>query len=636
MKTAIHYIFLILFLLCSTFQSAANPPHKVKSKAIRLFNKGNLYSSNYYEKESYFKKAIKADILYIDPYWHLAILYTRYDKDQQAIAILQQAIHNNAPQKSTTYLKLSYLEFKNGQYQKAVDAIQLVDTLELDSARRLEYTKSLPYYQNALSLYNQPLDYKPINMQNINTSFDDYFPSITADEQMFCSTVKDRVQHKTNGEDIYRSYKNKGKWSYSKPFDFPINTPENEGSQSFSADGRYIFFVRCGARESFGSCDIYYAQKFGNRWGRIHHFDEPINSSSWDSTPTMSPTGDKLYFSSSRKGGMGGSDIWVADITILENGNLKASKVRNLGSPINTPKNEHSPFIHTDNTTLYFASNGHPGLGGMDIYKATKKDSTEWQNVTNMGYPLNTSGDEFGFTVNAKGDVAYFASNKIETTNKGLEIYQVNIPQKKQAQSMRTLFGKITNANNHKPIQTKVEIYNQLGNRSYSESISDRATGEFTVFLPDTGQYALSINDAKYLFYSANIQSFNDSMTIQLIPVSQDATFQLNNLFFATNQANILPESKGELQQLQSFIDKEANWNFSIEGHTDNVGTQKYNKELSLRRAKAVKQALIELGINPKRLTIKGFGSTQPIADNTTENGRAQNRRVVIRLIKPE
>lgn len=603
-------------------------------KAIKYFEKAQL-EMNYAKRLKLYEKALKKDPKFAEAYWGISDLYQFARNWALAKNQLLEALKNQAYLKNNTYIKLANLEYIQENYNQAIAFYLSVDTLELSINEKQHFKKQLHRWQTIHNIYDSPLDYKPINMTKINTTYDDYFPSITADGKMLCSTVRDREYRHTQGEDIYKSYNKKGVWSYSKPLNYPVNTTENEGSQSFSADGRYIFFVRCNGEDSYGSCDIYYAQKFGNKWGELHHFDAPINSSFWDSTPVMSPLGDKLYFASSRPGGMGKSDIWVADISIQEDGSITSSKVSNLGPPINTSENENSPFIHTNNITLFFASDGHIGLGGMDIYKVEKKGE-HWGEVINMGYPLNTSADNFGFSVNAKGNKAYYSSFNKNNRQQGLDIYQVSIPKERTIQSMRTLYGTITNSKTSKAIQSKVEIYNQFGNQSYSQSLSDRKTGEFMVFLPDTGQYGLSVNDSKYVFYSANILSNQDSMNIQLTPLSENRTFQLNNLFFATNQANILPKSQGEMNRLHEFMVQNINWDFSIEGHTDNVGSTKYNKDLSLRRANSVKQALMELGIDSQRLTIKGYGSSQPIANNTTQDGRAKNRRVVIRLIKPE
>ena len=197
-------------------------------------------------------------------------------------------------------------------------------------------------------------------------------------------------------EDMYVSHWNGSKWSYSEPLPAPMNGYGNEGSQSFSADGRYMFFVQCTNRENIGSCDIWYSIRKGDKWSNPINLGEPANSRYWESNPVMSPTGDMIYFTSNRPEGLGGKDIWCVQVYIDDYGYLKTYNPQPLGKPINTDKDEFAPFIHADNHTLYFSSDGHKGLGGQDIFRSVHNDDGSWSTPENLGYPINTHGDESG------------------------------------------------------------------------------------------------------------------------------------------------------------------------------------------------------------------------------------------------
>jgi hypothetical protein len=292
-----------------------------------------------------------------------------------------------------TKIRLSKLYYRIGEYQLALDKLN-----EIKNPYYFSQVALLkPDYEYASSLKANPIDFKPHNLTYVNTIHDDYFPSITADGLMISTTVLSPkwmgdapMQHQ---EDMYVSLWNGSKWSYSEPLPAPMNGYGNEGSQSFSADGRYMFFVQCSNRENIGSCDIWYSIRKGNKWSNPINLGEPANSRYWESNPVMSPTGDMIYFTSNRPEGLGGKDIWCVQVYIDDYGYLKTYNPQPLGKPINTDKDEFAPFMHADNHTLYFSSDGHKGLGGQDIFRSVRSDDGSWSIPENLGYPINTHGD---------------------------------------------------------------------------------------------------------------------------------------------------------------------------------------------------------------------------------------------------
>ena len=261
---------------------------------------------------------------------------------------------------------------------------------------------------------------------SLNTAHDNIWPTLSPTEDIFFTTVVASEQ-----EDIYYSTPLKdGTWSVSEPLAMPLNTNENEGAQSFSADGKYMFFVRCNQRDGYGSCDIYYCIRMGGSWSRPINAGKVINTRAWESTPSVSADFSTLYFSSNQKPNKGGKDIFSADISVLANGILEFSNVKNLGDRINTIYDETAPFIHADGATLYFSSNGIESMGGLDVFYSCKDSSGIWSKPQNMGYPLNTTRDNFGFCTNLAGDKGYISSVKDNVASSNLVIYEVSIPQK--------------------------------------------------------------------------------------------------------------------------------------------------------------------------------------------------------------
>ena len=272
---------------------------------------------------------------------------------------------------------------------------------------------------------------------SLNTAHNNIWPTLTPTEDIFFTTVV------INGmqEDIYYSLPLKNApWGIAKPLPAPLNSNENEGSQSFSADGKYMFLVRCNQRDGYGSCDIYYCMKIGKSWSRPINVGNVINTRGWESTPSVSADFTTLYFSSNQKPNVGGKDIFKAEIGILPNGYLEFYNVKNLGDSINTIYDETAPFIHPDGVTLYFSSNGHESMGGLDVFYSRKDSAGAWQKPQNMGFPLNNTRDNFGFCTNLAGDKGYISAHKDNLPRNNMVIYEVTIP--REYRPLPTIFIK--------------------------------------------------------------------------------------------------------------------------------------------------------------------------------------------------
>ncbi len=633
-------IIVILIVHCALciVNSVYCQQYSIKSKrAIKLYQeaKGSQYPS---DKINLLNQAIDKEPNFIEAYWELSKIYTLIDSTNAAITSLKIADDLQLAMPEETKIRLSKLYFKIGEYQLALNKIN-----EINNPYYFNQINLLKEdYEYAASLKANPIDFKPRNLTYINTIHDDYFPSITADGLMISTTVlapkwmgDAPMQHQ---EDMYVSHWNGSKWSYSEPLPAPMNGYGNEGSQSFSADGRYMFFVQCSNRENIGSCDIWYSIRKGDKWSNPINLGEPGNSRYWESNPIMSATGDMIYFTSNRPGGLGGKDIWCVQVYIDDNGYLKTYNPQPLGAPINTDKDEFAPFIHADNHTLYFSSDGHKGLGGQDIFRSVRADNGSWSQPENLGYPINTNGDESGFVINGLGNKAYFSSDQIENRGMKLDIYEIDLPITIQPRTRMVYSpGRVYDIQTGKPLQARVEIFEGETNNRHFESITDATDGSFVAFLPEDPQhstiFALSSQREGYIPYTMSITNPGDSILVGLTRIAKGNSITLNNLYFDYDSDKILQTSNAEIERLSLFLKRNKQVCIEIIGHTDNQGSKSYNLDLSRRRAAALMNALIHKGIAANRLTSKGMGSEVPITTNDTEEGRAQNRRVEI-LIK--
>jgi len=409
----------------------------------------------------------------------------------------------------------------------------------------------------------------------------------------------------------------------------------NIGAMSLSPDGRFLFFTSCGARGGFGSCDLYVCAKEGGSWSKPQNLGAAINTSNWDSQPCFSADGKTLFFVSARKGNLGGSDIYFSEF-YQGTGWTKAT---NAGPSINTHDEEMAPFMHPDGQTLYFSSKGHPGMGGFDLFVSRKDSSGEWSVPENLGYPVNTSSDEINIVVATSGKGAYLSSRQ-EGGFGGYDIYHFDLPPERAPLKVSYIQGKVYDADTDEPLQADILLID-LGNGDVAvRCASDPVNGHYLAALPGGKNYALNISKPGYLFYSENFNLSLENIPeepvtkdIYLHPIKAGKAFVLENIFFETDKYALSDLSRVELSKLESFLNDNPFIRVMICGHTDAIGSADYNQVLSENRAKAVYDHLTQNGIDPDRLEYKGFGKAQPISDNDTEEGRAENRRTEVLIL---
>jgi outer membrane protein OmpA-like peptidoglycan-associated protein len=415
----------------------------------------------------------------------------------------------------------------------------------------------------------------------------------------------------------------------------PINTSYNEGAQCISPDGKYLIFTACDRDDGMGSCDLYWSKRIGEIWSKPRNFGKPVNTRYWESQPTFAADGKTILFASNRPGGLGNIDIW--ETVMLEEGVF--SEPVNLGTPINTMKDEISPFLHPDGVTLYFASTGHRGLGGEDIFYSILQEDGQWSEPINMGYPINTVANEFNLIVNARGDKAFFSSSKKGGFG-GLDLYWFELPESLRPLPVTYFKGNILDNKDEKPLEALFEVIDLKTNKIVVTSTSDPLTGEFLVCIPTNSHYALNAIKEHYLFYSENFEINGEyskmepyEKNILLKRIELGESIILKNVFFDTDKSILKPESEVELNRLFTLMQQNLQMNIEISGHTDNVGNREYNAALSKDRAEAVFDYLVEKGVDANRMTYAGYGFDKPVSNNDTPEGRALNRRTEFTII---
>ncbi|MES2688761.1 MAG: OmpA family protein [Bacteroidota bacterium] len=625
---------LLLLFLCFSGYSQTQPfTGTTNKKASKLFGEALQAFTAYDGKKAadLLDKAITLDPKFVDAYLLLADVYEGNEKFDEATKLYETAI-SIQPDFQIPYYKLANRLLKNGEYEKALGNLNLYKEKKGNQIDANKIERALITASFGVNAVKNPVPYDPKNMgPNINSPLDEYFPGVSADEQTLIYT---RLKS-DRSEDFYISLKDASKaWAQSRNMGAPINTEYNEGTISISSDGQYVFFTGCNWPENEGSCDLYFSALDGVDWKEPRSLGFPVNTRSWESQPSVAFDGKTLYFASSRPGGFGGIDIWKA---IYDKG--RWSPPVNLGADINTPGNEETPFIAKDDITLYFTSDFHPGLGGVDLFYTRKMANGKWEKPANLGYPINSQQDERCLAIGANGIDAYIASERKDGYG-GLDLYQFELYNKARPIKTGYVKGVVYDARSFKKLKAKVELIDLSTGKTVIESQSNRTTGDFLVCLQGNKDYALNVSAEGYLFHSENFALKDQSATeplllnIPLNPILAGEKVVLNNVFFDVDKYALKDESKAELNKLVAFLKNNPKLVIEVSGHTDNTGNKQNNITLSGNRAKSVYQYLIANGIETTRLTHKGYGDAQPVADNKTEAGRKQNRRTEFKVVK--
>jgi outer membrane protein OmpA-like peptidoglycan-associated protein/tetratricopeptide (TPR) repeat protein len=625
----------ILFCHVS-FSQAVTLEHARKSAQNHYHAADNAYAFGRYAlADSLLKLAIESEKNFIDAHWMKGVInfegLRNFDEATKELKIVEQLNPNFNDQ---LYLLMGHAFFDKGDYDEAKKDFNTFLRTKVPPNFEQEAKAMIKNCDFAKEAVKHPVAFRPINLGNgINSPEDELMPSLTADDRYLYFTRVERIgRYRT--EDIYFSENKNGVWQQAQPLGESINTLEfNEGAQCISPSGKYLFFTSCDRPSSIGSCDIYFSKRVGDEWEKGKNLGPVINTRAKETQPYIAGDGRTLYFVSARPGGYGAGDIYES--TLGDDGQWSAPK--NLGPNINTEFDEERPFIHPDGQTLYFSSRGHEGMGGADLFMSRRQPDGSWGPAVNLGYPINTYGDEIGLVVTSDGRWAYFASEQPDTRG-GMDIYKFELPESLRPQPVSYVKGTVTDRGTGGPLATKIQFFDLATGAVYSSASSDPKSGEYLATLPTGRNYACQISKEGYLFYSANfsLEKIKEGlpyiMDIQLQKIQVGSAVVLNNIFFETNSYELKDESKTELNTLIDLLTKNPTLRIEIGGHTDNTGIEKENEVLSQNRAKSVNDYLVAKGISADRLSYKGYASTKPIADNKTDEGRAKNRRTEFKV----
>lgn len=619
-------ISLACFLLVTSFTSCAQ---QVSQKAMASYFKAKDFGSRTQWEEGILEleKAIKIEPKYTQAKELLGEFYFALKQYDKAIESLESAASEMTFSARATFL-LSEIYLKQNNGPKAKYYAEKYIARKDKSPKAAEKASQTILNANfAIDAKKNPVAFHPKNLgPSINSSNWEYFPYMTPDGKWLAFT---RLQF--NQEDLYIAQKLDSGFTMANSFGESINTNDNEGAETMNAEGTILFFTACNRRDGYGSCDIYFSQKNNTNWSTPNGIGKPVNSPAWEAQPSFSSDGKSLYFSSNRAGGFGGKDIWVSYL----DDNMKFSEPVNLGPNINTKYDDQCPFIHADNQTLYFTSNGWPGMGSADIFISRKSD-TGWTRAENIGYPINTETDDNAMTVSYDGKTAFLTSNR-EGGFGGLDIYSFELPENLQPKKTTYIKAIIKDAKTKQLLNANYSIVDLESKKEiYKGAAID---GTFFVSIEANKNYALSVQKQAYLFYSQNINLVAASSTktyeveVLLEPISVNNKITLNNVFFDFDKSELKSESFVELDKLAELLQKNLTIKIEISGHTDNKGDDQYNLSLSQKRAESVVLYLTEKGIDKSRLIAKGYGESQAIAPNDTEENQAKNRRTEVKVL---
>ncbi|HVF97937.1 MAG TPA: OmpA family protein [Flavisolibacter sp.] len=634
MKNPVLYI--IFYLFGVTFSASAQyNPEKIDKKAVAFYDRGLelAEAAKYKEAIASFGEAIRRDEGYIDAYLSLAGVYGQLKDYAQSVAFYEKAMSMDKDYTAESLLPYAINLAGKGDFEKAlqnIGALLAKPNLHPTTKKAAEYRQksfqfAVAYAKNSNSRYV----FTPQNLGNaINSSASEYFPSMPVDGKLLVYTRRVGGMN----EDFFASEKSGTGWINAVPLPGNINTQLNEGAQNISSDGQWLVFTGCNRADGEGSCDLYISYKTPEGWSPAFNLGRNVNTDQWESQPCLSPDKRDLYFSSRRFGGLGGSDLYVSHL--LPSGKWGAPE--SLGAGINTAGDESAPFIHADNQTLYFTSNGLQGYGGDDLFVVRKGADGKWSKPENLGYPINTIDNEGTLFIGADAKTAYYASDRSDSKG-GLDIYSFDM--REDVRPARTLWvrGKVFDKKTTAGLPSSVALIDLATKQTISNVQTDE-TGNYLITLPVGKDYVFNVARKGYLFYSDSysLKTGAPDSTYQkdipLQPIEVDATVVLRNIFFDTKKYELKTESTVELDRVVQFLKDNPTVKIQIEGHTDNIGTAADNQKLSTARAISVINYFVVNGIKNDRLIAKGFGATKPIADNKMEVGRAQNRRTELKV----
>ena len=662
-------------------------------KASKYYKKASSTKTSP-EKHHYYKLAVKEDPEFADAFYKLAKMAMGRENYHSAKKYFLNILEVCPAYDVYVHYYLGQIYHSSEEYSQAVKHLKVFmkDPDKIKADRHYNTAESIlekaSFYGG---IYDNPVPFEPSNVKGICTSKDEYLPFITADNTIAYFTR--RFQKKGMGELVPKqveeftfSKKSDGYFSRGEAMKAPFNMGSNEGGACLTIDNLYMYFTICKPLSNgYNNCDIYSAElvllddaammdmyfmtkelgvteaelKYeidqmkrrgeGYMWTNIQPISDQVNGlDTWESQPTVSSDNKTLYFTSNRKGGLGGLDIYK---TVRDTSGEWSAPI-NLGEVINTAGNEKSPFIHPDKQTLYFSSDGHRGLGGFDIFisrlqkkRDKEKEQVEktWLKPVNIGYPINGEDDDLGFFVSTDGKTGYFSSTNTSDRYRsmgGWDLYHFPLYEGARPEKVLFLKGDLK-GDDGKPIENATMELTNVRTKEVTEVNVDAKMGQYAavITLEEEDDYIMNVTKENYAFTSKYISTSEAveqveegeqalDFDLEIKQVEIDEPYMIENIQFASNSSSVLTvESMLILDGFAKYLMANNEMEVAIYGHTDAVGSENDNLSLSEGRAKSVKDYLVLSGIGSSRLSFKGFGESRPIASNDNEEGMAKNRR---------
>lgn len=588
-------------------------------------------------KRKYLKQATEIEPEYYEASFDLGVRYFRIKQFAWAKPLFESVLKICPEYSSYTYYFLGMSCYEVGEYKQA--KAMLEKFIKFDDIGDKEYDKAkdiLPELESLQAIFGDPVPFNPQFVRNVSTPKDEYLGSLSPDNRFFYFIRKTEAAQSKNDsyarEVSYKEYfmqsirQEDGSFDGGKIMTRPFNVKYNNGAATITADNKTMYFVICEDNMP-ENCDIWFSTQNSGHWADMQRLSTTVNASNyWDSQPSVSYDGKTLVFASNRPGGFGGTDLYICNKR--EDGSW--TPPQNLGPTINTADFEMSPFLHSDSQTLYFSSKGHKGVGGYDVFYSRKDSTGKWHKPINLGYPINTEFDEVSFFVSLDGKTGYFSSDKLKGPG-GLDIYSFELYEKARPNQVYFVEGTVKTTSGT-PANTKLEIKNTRTKETVKVDVNQE-DGKYVAIVDAKDDYIMTIEKDGFAFTSTYIgketmqvgKPVANEVVAEEIKVGQ--AYRINDIQFATNSYELSKTAKAIVTEFSTFLNKNKTLKIAIQGHTDNVGNETDNLTLSDNRAKAVMSFLVELGIDANRLTAKGYGASKPVASNTTEAGKAKNRR---------
>ncbi|MCI4668625.1 MAG: OmpA family protein [Bacteroidia bacterium] len=634
----------LCFILLSVFQLSFGQKPKpadfgIKSKkALKYYFEGLQYDQ-YRDRGkamAAYEEALLIEPEFADAHYRLGSDLYVLKSYEDALPHLEKALDLSPDKFPNANFLLGEANFFNENYETSLKFLQEFVNRGKGRRQDLEIAESrLRHAIYSAFAIKDSFDFSPQNLgPKVNSIGNETHPFLTADGSTLLFTGKrpGSTPGRPN-EDLFLCEYVDEDFEEAKNVGKVINDRLNQGAASITQDGRTVIFTSCNKEGGFGSCDLYMSTREGNKWSEPVNLGPNVNTKFWESYPMLSDDGQTLFFASRRINGMGNSDIWYC----TKDGD-GWSPAKNMGAPINSPGEEAAPFLHADGESFYFASTYHPGFGNSDIFVSFKQEDGSWAEPKNLGYPLNSSGEDQGLYIAVNGKRAFFSSTR-EGGYGGADLYEFELPESARPKIATFLRGKVQDSLTSKSLAASIRLIDVESGDTVRQVSSDKISGQFLASLPLERQYAAYVEAKGYLFKTQTFflknleeEAYFDIL-VELVPLRAGKQVVLNNIFFASGSFQLEKTSDVELNFLYNFMKKYPRLRIEIQGHTDNVGSPQSNLTLSQNRAEAVRSYLIKMGIKPARIVAKGYGETQPVAGNITDEDRARNRRTEFKIL---